>query len=308
LGYPQGPAHRNPDGTWQRSFDGGLVVVNGTQYDAVLALPANHRDLSSRRVARRFTVPMLDGRILLPTTDGASGGSDPAPRVTAEPPRTLRAADLGEGLWAVQTPGGLDLRIAPGGMLRNILWRGKTLCAGGWPSATDAHRAAFQPAKARPPQVDTRDGRAEFKFQGTLTAGQQKVDYTERLAVAADDSFTLQFHFTARTDLALGLWRHYWAFPVDQYSGAVARNARGQVTLPATLGEANLLPGDRKFHLQGPAATVQVESSVNLSLVDHRKWNTQEYLLAGYPVRGDVKAGTEWTVEMRFGAGPAAGR
>ncbi len=308
LGYPQGPAHRNPDGTWQRSFDGGLVVVNGSQYDSVVAVHANHRDFSNGRVARRFTVPMLDGRILLPTTDRASGGSDPDPRVTAQPPKTLQVTDLGDGLWAVQTPHGLDLRVASGGMLRNILWHGKTLCTGGWPSATNVHQAAFLPATAQPPQIDTSGGRAEFKFQGTLAAGEQKVDYTERLTVAADNRFTLQFHFTAQTNLALRLWRHYLAFPVAQYRGAVAQSERGKVTLPATLGEANLLPAGRKFVLQGPAATIEVESSVNLSLVDHRKWNTQEYLLAGYPVRGNVKGGTEWTVEMRVGADPAVKR
>jgi hypothetical protein len=308
LGYPQGPARRNPDGTWQRLFDGGLVVVNGTQYDAVVTLHANHRDFSSSRVARQFTVPMLDGRILLPTTNRASGGRDPAPRVTAQPPTALRAADLGDGLWAVQTPGGLDLRVAPGGVLRNILWHGKTLCTGGWPSATDARKTVFLLTKAQPPQRDTHGGHTEFKFQGTLTAGQQKVDYVERLTVAADDSFTLQFNFIAQTNLALGLWRHYLAFPVDQYSGAVAQNARGKVTLPATLGETNLLPAGYKFILQGIAATIEIESSLSLSLVDHRKWSTQEYLLAGYPVRGDVKGGTEWTVEMRVGVRPAVAR
>lgn len=308
LGYPRGPAQHNADGTWQRSFDGGLVVVNGTQYDAVLALPRNHRDFSSGRVARRFTVPMLDGRILLPTNARPGGGADVAPRVTAAPPKTLRAADMGAGQWAVQTPGGLDLRIDAGGILHSILWHGKTLCSGGWPSATAGQQSAFEAAQPQPPTVDTHGGRAELVYQGTLAAGQkdaqQKVDYVEHLIVAPDNSFTQQFQFTARSDLTIRLWRHYLAFAVDQYSGAAARNEHGQTTLPATLGQGALLPGGRKFTVAGRPATVNVESSLSLSLVDHRQYKRDEYLLAGYPIRGDVKNGTQWTVEMHVTVTP----
>ena len=126
LGYPKGPARKNADGTWRRAFDRGAVIVNGSAYDAVVRMKGNYRDLSSGRVARRFMVPILDGRILLPTSD-PPGGEDQPPRVTAEPPQTIRVAALDGGLHAVQTPGGLDLRVADDGTLRNILWHGKTL-------------------------------------------------------------------------------------------------------------------------------------------------------------------------------------
>lgn len=69
LGHPRGPAHRNIDGTWQREFDGGMVIVNGTVYDAVAKVPAKHRDLSTGRMATDFTIPSFDGRILLPSTE-----------------------------------------------------------------------------------------------------------------------------------------------------------------------------------------------------------------------------------------------
>ena len=56
LGRPKGPAEHRPDGLWQRQFDGGLVVVNGTLYDAELTLAANSEDISTHRLGTRFTL------------------------------------------------------------------------------------------------------------------------------------------------------------------------------------------------------------------------------------------------------------
>jgi len=50
----------------------------------------------------------------------------------------------------------------------------------------------------------------------------------------------------------------------------------------------------------GRAATILVDSSLPLSLVDHRQYGTPEYLLAGYPFTGAVPAGRSGTVEIRL--------
>jgi len=300
LGYPKGPARKDADGTWRRDFDGGTVIVNGSAYDAVVHLAGNHRDVSSGRVAREFTVPMLDGRILLPTSEPARGGYDSLPRVTAQPPKAVRAAVLDGGLHAVQTPGGLDLRIADDGQLRNILWHGKTLCRGGFPSILSSDRNSFVVEKSEPPTVRYGDGQYGFEFQGTMRGGKECVDYHEKLQVGPDDSFAIQFHFIAKTDLKLRLWRHYFTFPISEYAGATAVNDRAKVVLPAKFGTAELLPGMCKTILQNGEKTLSIESSTAMGLVDHRKYGTEEYLLAGYPVRGEVKAGATWSFHVRM--------
>ena len=48
LGYPTGPCQRQTDGTWRRQFDGGIVVVNPTDWDVDVELNRRHRDASSR--------------------------------------------------------------------------------------------------------------------------------------------------------------------------------------------------------------------------------------------------------------------
>ncbi|MCX6906832.1 MAG: hypothetical protein NTY01_02190 [Verrucomicrobia bacterium] len=96
----------------------------------------------------------------------------------------------------------------------------------------------------------------------------------------------------------LRLWRHYFAFPVARYANATARADAKRVTLPATLKDAALLPSSKRVVVETGDTTVTVESSLSLSLIDHRKYGTEEYLLAGYPVHGVVKEGTKWSVEI----------
>ena len=88
LGYPTGPCERNADGTWHRQFDGGLVVVNPTDWDASVELDQLHRDVSSGQVDRRFVVPRLDGRIYLPSDGPIQPGTLPPaePQLTATGP------------------------------------------------------------------------------------------------------------------------------------------------------------------------------------------------------------------------------
>ncbi|MCX6906833.1 MAG: putative glycoside hydrolase [Verrucomicrobia bacterium] len=143
LGHPRGPARCNADGTWQRDYDGGTVVVNGTPYDAVAQLSAKHRDVSTGRVGTRFTIPTFDGRIFLPTTEPLTTTADVEPRMTAAPPPKLRVAKLDNGVIAAQTPGGLDIRFDATGALRHALWHGRPVFTGGWPVVTSPPNIRF---------------------------------------------------------------------------------------------------------------------------------------------------------------------
>jgi hypothetical protein len=156
---------------------------------------------------------------------------------------------------------------------------------------------------ARPECASTAD-EARVAFRGALVESAQRVDFGETCAVRAGNRFTLCFDFAARTDLNLRMWRHYFFFPVRDYAGATARSATGAVSLPAELGAEVLISRTQRVEIVGEDATVTVESSLPLSLVDHRKWGTSDYLLAGYPVGGAVKAGTQWSVEFAVTVAP----
>jgi hypothetical protein len=298
LGHPRGPARRNTDGTWQRDYDGGTVVVNGTLYDATAQCSGKSRDVSTGRVGTRFTISSFDGRIFLPTTEPLTTAADVPPRVTAAPPPKLRVAQLDHGVVAAQTPGGLDLRFDATGALRHALWHGRALFTGGWPVVTSPPNIPFQAENVSGGIGETNEIGAQLAFRGALAGSGQRVDFVETCVVSSDNRFTLRFDFTAATGLNLRLWRHYFAFPVARYAGATARAEAGRITLPATLKEGALLPASKLVVVETDTTTVTVESSLPVSLVDHRKYGTEEYLLAGYPVHGAVKQGAKWSVEI----------
>lgn len=298
LGHPRGPARRNTDGTWQRDFDGGTVVVNGTLYDAVAQVAAKSRDVSTGRVGTRFTLPSFDGRIFLPTTEPLTATADVQPRMTAAPPPKLRVAKLDQGIVAAQTPGGLELRFDAHGELRHTLWHGQALFTGGWPVVTSPPNVRFQAENVAGEIGAASATGARLVFRGTLAENGQRVDFVETCTVRPDNRFTLRFDFTATTNLNLRLWRHYFAFPVARYANAKVRTDDHGSTLPATLKEGALLPAAKRVVIETRTTTVTVESSLPLAFVDHRKYGTEEYLLAGYPVHGAVQQGTKWSVEL----------
>ncbi len=298
LGHPRGPARRNADGTWQRDYDGGTVIVNGTLYDTVAELHTKSRDVSTARVGTRFTIPSFDGRIFLPTDEPLTTTADVVPRITAAPPEKLRAAKLDNGILAAQTPGGLEIRFDTKGVLRNVIWRGQPLLTGGWPVARNLPSADFHTENDSGGIAGTSDTEARLTFRGTLVEDARRVDFTETCVVTPDNRFTLRFDFTAITDLNLRMWRHYFAFPIARYANATARTDAKRITLPATPKDDALLPASKRVVIEAADKTVTIESSISLSLVDHRKHGSEEYLLAGYPVRGAVKEGTKWSVEI----------
>ena len=301
LGHPKGPASRNADGTWQRAFEGGTVVVNGTMYDAVVKLPARWRDVSTGRVGSQFTLPQFDGRIFLPTTDPPTTTPDVEPRLTVGPPANLRVTKSPDGLMVAQTPAGLELRLDAKGTLRGILWHGRLLMTGGMPVvATPPFRqfALENVTGGLADDVVAPPDTAVFAYKGALVEGNQRAEYVETCTVGPGGKFALRFDVTAITDLDIRMWRHYFAFPVAQYAGCTAQAGGKSLVLPQTLKDDKLLPDDKQFTVTGKGATVRVESSLPLGLIDHRKYGMDEYLLAGYPTWNAVKAGTKLSVEM----------
>lgn len=302
LGYPKGDARRAADGTWWREFDGGTVVTNGTPYDAVVELPSRHRDVSTGRVATRFTLPSLDGRIYLPTDEPATATPDLPSRLAATPPERIEAVALPHDRTAVRTPGGLDLRFDPAGALQQVLFAGRPVLSGGWPvvAAPPFRHFAVESTGRGEPERQA-DGSLRLTYDARLTDGEQQATLRETVAVGPGDRFTLRFEATALTALTIRLWRHYFAFPVSRYAGAIARAGEVQVELPAELGEERLLPSATHVSVSTAERIVTIESTLPLGLIDHRKYGPPEYLLAGYPVGGDVAAGRTWTVELTVG-------
>ena len=307
LGYPKGDCRRNGDGTWQREYDGGTVVVNGSAYDTVVQLPRRCKDVSTGRVGTKFTLPMNDGRIFLPTDEPETATADAAPRLTATPPTSLRAAQLPNGLTVVQTPGGLELRVDGKGALQQIMLKGKRVLTGGTPVVATPPFASFLPLDVTgglEPQAAGES--AKLVYHGTLVREAQKIGYVETITVQPDNRFTLRFDFEALTDLDIRMWRHYFSFPVGLYAGGSATAEGRTVTLPEQLQADNaVLPEAKRVTVTGKDCVVTVESTHPMALIDHRKYGSEEYLLPCYPVGGAVKAGTKLTVEMSASiAGP----
>ena len=299
LGHPRGLAHRNADGTWQREYEGGVVIVNGTAYDTVVHLDVKSRDVSTGRVGTQFTIPFSDGRIFLPTNEAVSASDDVAPRITAQLPAKLRAVKLGDDLNVVQTPGGLELRFDAGGVLRHASWLGQKLFSGGWPVIKRTQTAEFKAENVLGNIEASNEKTAHLTFHGAFVENDQHVSFVEQCTVQNDNQFTLRFDFTADTDLTLRMWRHYFALPVARYASGTASAGDKRVTLPATFKAADLLPASKHIVVEAGDTLMDVTSSLPLSLVDHRAYgNVEEYLLAAYPVSKAVKQGTKWSVEM----------
>jgi hypothetical protein len=303
LGYPKGPAHKNADGLWQREFLGGTVVVNGTNYDAVIHLPKMCKDVSTGRVSNKFTIPMFDGRIFIPTKEHPTKIPDMAPRITAKLPKSLRAVMLPGNIVIVQTHPGLELRFEPNGSIRQILWRGHTLITGGFPiiAAPPFKLFSVEPAKDEPQLLGNKSktsSEASLKYLGSFVEGTQRADYIETCKITSDASFSLHFDFTALTNLDIRMCRQYFGFPVKLYAGRTAKCNINTIVLPTKMMQNEILPPSMKQTFETANAVITIESSIPLSLIDDRNNGVDDYLLAGYPVNGKLEQGMKWSVDV----------
>ena len=140
--------------------------------------------------------------------------------------------------------------------------------------------------------------RASLTFRGALVQVDQRASFVEECTAEAPSRFTLKFDFTADTDLNLQMWRHYFFLPVKDYAGAGVLSDTGKLTLPAEPTKHELLEGVRSITVGRRDLAVAITSTTPMALWDHRQFGTQDYLLAAYPVGGEVKRGTKWSIEM----------
>jgi hypothetical protein len=249
---------------------------------------------------------MFDGRILLPTAEPVTAGADVPPRFTRTPPREPQAIQLDGGNVLLRAPDGFEIRYSPAGEPKQILWHGEVLLTGGWPGIFAPPMRRCEIRGHKPCTITTGDGAASIEFRGTLDHEGKQIDYIETGTMSSDKGWATKMEFTIRHDLDLRMWRSYLSFPVERYAGGTAQSEAEKAELPETLGEAKILSAANRVLVTAKGLEVTVESTVPLGLVDHRKWNSKEFLLAGYPLSGHVKAGTTLTVERRISVKPLA--
>ncbi len=298
LGYPRSVAAAQPDGTWRREFDGGTVVVNPTAFDAQMSFADRRSDVSGGKVSQAFVIPRSDGRIFIPTKSPAAPGNipDPSPLFTMTGPGPV--VERGDqillrmgGLAAILDAQGRLLRVSDGA--RSL---GENLRAF---IVTDDQWRDFAYSDCRHRLLP--DGSLEFI--GTRTDGPARLAFRE-VVRAAGKTVSVRYEWRALSDVHVHMWRHQLDFPVSVYGAGDCEVAGVHSSLPADRSEKPVLVEKlRSISLrprQGTAVTVT--SSGDAALVDERHYGVEAFRLGYCPAGGDLKAGGEWTWEVRVSA------
>jgi len=303
LGYPEGPCERQTDRTWQRKFDGGIVIVNPTVWDASIDLGRVHRDISSSQVDRRFVIPRLDGRIYLPCDGPSKPGTLPAPE-----PQLTTAGPAG----MVERDGNLVLRDGHGtAILIGSDGTIESLCSGGQ-ELIDAVATVIV-ADDRWRNFDTTRLQRKIGPDGSLTLTglrsfeKQSLEFTQTMRLATG-RLVLDYHLRARTPLELRAFRQCVRFSPRVFGGKTGGTGAEQVLLPQATPEnpnlANAVNSATFPFADGKSITVRLPQAGQL--IDDRYYNGPGYLLAFYPIAGKVAEGREWsyTVEIAIDDAP----
>jgi len=294
LGYPKGPAAKQPDGTWRREFDGGTVIVNPTLFDAQVSFGERHEDVSAGKVGTAFIIPSQDGRILLPSGKPPAPGSIPDPQPLFSVAGAEPVVERGEqilcridGLAAIFDAQGRLLRLTDG--THPLLEQARAFIV------TDTQWRDFAYADCAHRVLD--DGTLEFT--GRRTDGGMALAYRQTVRVEGR-ILAARYEWRAETNAHLHMWRHQIDFPVTQYGGGRFDGGQGEVELPAERApQPSLASGLRRITMRpvnGP--TVRVEIAGEASLVDERYYGAEAFRLGHYPANGDVQAGQTWEVAL----------
>ena len=310
LGYPVGTCEQNLDGTWRRHFDGGLVVVNPTDWDASVELDQLHRDVSSGQVDRRFVVPRMDGRIYVPSDGPIQPGTLPQakPALTMTGPAGIVERD---GNLVLRDGKGTAILVGQSGLVESLCWDGQEMIDSIAPViVTDDKWRNF----------DTTDLEHQVGPGNTLTLsgkriyGQQIIEFTQTLRLAGG-RLESEYRWRAKTPLQLRAFRQSVRFSPRLFGGTRLRTSEDEVLLPKEVADdPNLANGIT-------AATLSIPESKSLTirlpqtghLVDDRYYNGSGYLLAFYPIAGEIADGTEWSYKIEINrsdaepASPAGG-
>ncbi len=301
LGAANGPAREVLKDVWTRDFEGGVVYVNGSLYDEEILFEHHMKDLSTGRIAKIFTLPSFDGRIFLPTSENENSiPSDPI-RFSRTAPNSIRGENKKDGSARWQMPGGLELFFSAEGLLNRIAWKGETLFKGGFPNIvlkewrTITSRKLSSTSPSTLNKTNTLHVWSGRNVWSTTTGadGDFLVDNWKASVTHEPDGVTISIedNFNTLENFELSMWRHYLFLPIAEWKGhkavlrASANSALKTLILPGELGESDLGWG-KILELEHDGISVRVTSSIDFSLVDHRRWNTQDYLWAGYPTSG----------------------
>lgn len=297
LGYPTGPRERRPDGTWQRQFDGGIVVVNPTDWDATVEVDRLHCDVSSGQVDRRFVLPRLDGRIYLPSEGPAGPGTllPPEPQLTTTGPAGVVERD---GNLVLRDGRGTAILSGSDGTIKSLRSDGQELI--------DAVATVIV-SDDRWRNFDTADLHHHISPDGSLTMtgkrsfGKQVLEFTQAMRLS-DKRLVLDYRWRARTQLQLRAFRQCVRFSPRVFGGKVINTDTEHVFLPqAVADDANLASAITSATLPfGDRQSIMVRLPQAGHLIDDRYYDGPGYLLAFYPIAGQVAEGREWsyTVEI----------
>ncbi len=297
LGWPKGPAEKQPEGTWSREFEGGTVVLNPTPLDVRLTMHGRRLDVSSQQVGREFLIPAQDGRLLLYTREAEREGNLPvlSPTLTAEGPEPIllrgdmalvRLGEAGYQLWKV------DGRLARWQVGDEVLVEPlRTQLA-----ANEKWRDfAIENASLR------LEGSRTLVMEGQRVLDDFRLAYTKRLTVKEND-LTLQCHWKALSAGTIFSWRERLTLPPATWAGGTWQAGGQEGSFSKVLADPPQLAEDfRKVKLTTASGLeLEVAFSGEAWLVDERFWNAPGFLLGLQPFTGEVSEGQEWDYTVKF--------
>ncbi|MEW6355163.1 MAG: putative glycoside hydrolase [Planctomycetota bacterium] len=299
LGYPKGPCRKHEDGTWRREYDGGLVVCNPGLYDVEVSLNRKMKDVTTDLVVEKFIVPAMDGRIFLPS-DAPLSPADAPPKATLPlAAKDLQVVEAAHGR-VIRSPGGLDVWLDGDQAVRNMTLHGLPVIRGGSPGISASGWKRFH-REGVTTSVENTATSIALTARGTLALEQQKIAFTERIELGADNHVCLTFDAEALTDLDLRMWRHFVGLPVELFAGGLVRGGKMETALPAEITKGTLLKDASECEaISRPGGVrVRIVASSPMHLVDHRPSGQDEYLLCHYPVpRGAVERGRKVSARL----------
>jgi hypothetical protein len=292
LGYPTGPAVRQPDGTWRREFDGGAVIVNPTCFDAVATFPEVHRDVSGGKVAKRFVIPAQDGRILLPSGDAEAAGTlaDPDPVFSADGPDGV--VERGDRLL-LRSGGVAALLGADGRVMRVVDRAGRTLIEGlcAFVVSDDRWRDFAYSGVTHEPT-----GTGGVRFNGRRTEGDASAAFVAEIA-PTESGLTVRYEWEALTAAHFHMFRQQADFPVAEYGGGsyLSEGAQGLLAVERA-PEPQIAGGLRDVTVTSRGGErLGVRVSADAGLVDERHYGVPAFRLGAYPAPADPRPGDRWT-------------
>jgi hypothetical protein len=315
IGTPKAACTEIRPAVWKRDYTGASVWVNGSQYDEPIHFKTPMKDFSTGRIAYDFILPRIDGRIFLPAQlpgNAKDNGILPETgKFFIEGSSVIIAETDTNGKRRIQYPDGLELYFGSNNLLESISWKGRSLLTGGRPMITlfdwNESKPALTSSNTNWNQSTTLDS-----FQGTVTWSDAKSNgflsdtYSYFITKREDGHITLTIEdkLTALADFSPQMWRQYLMFPVSLWAGQRAQFSDSpSVKLPAVLGEEYLGNGNQII-LDDVYLSLMISCNMPFTLIDHRKYGTQDFLWAAYPAGSNVKKGRTFFMEMKIEIAP----